>query len=225
MNPIRAALLFVFLSSHLVFPADAPPAKLKYGAWGFDLAGMDAKTKPGDDFFRYANGTWVDQTQIPPDKPAYSLRLIMTDLTEQRLKNLLEAAGANSTENPSTLEQKAGAFYHSFMDEARVEQLGAKAIEPELTALKNAKSRDDFAALMGRTTTDFEFSLFNPVIDVDLKDPNKYAFYFTQAGLGLPDRDYYSKPDFAAQKTVYQNYVTTILKLLNWPDQIGRAHV
>src|SRR5256714_7410659 len=219
MKPIlRAAFIVALFSALHAHAADAPPAKLKYGAWGFDLAGMDTKTKPGDDFFRYANGTWIDKTRIPPDKPGYSLRLIMTDLTEQRLKNLLEAAGANSTENPSTLEQKAGAFYHSFMDEARVEQLGGKAIEPELTALKNAKSRDDFAALMGRTTTDFEFSLFNPVIDVDLKDPNKYAFYLTQAGLGLPDRDYYSKPDFAAQKTVYQNYVTTILKLLNWPD-------
>src|SRR2546423_5776180 len=219
MNPFfRFLALLALPFSRLAFSADAQPAKLKYGTWGYDLAGMDTKTKPGDDFFRYANGTWIDKTRIPPDKPGYSLRLIMTDLTEQRLKNLLEAAGANSTENPSTLEQKAGAFYHSFMNEARVEQLGGKAIEPELTALKNAKSRDDFAALMGRTTTDFEFSLFTPVIDVDLKDPNKYAFYLTQAGLGLPDRDYYLKPEFAAPKTVYQNYVTTILKLLNWPD-------
>src|SRR5436305_6916716 len=104
------------------------------------------------------------------------------------------------------------------MDETRVEQLGAKAIDLELNDLKNAKTRDDFAALMGRTTADFEFSLFNPGIDVDLKDPNKYAFYLTQAGIGLPDRDYYLKPDFAAQKTAYQNYVTIILKLLNWPE-------
>ena len=149
----------------------------------------------------------------------------MTDLTEQRLKDMLEAAGAQAADksepdgrNLSTLEEKAGAFYRSFMDETRVEQLGAKAIDPELNDLKNAKTRDDFAALMGRTTTDFEFSLFNPGIDVDLKDPNKYAFYLTQAGIGLPDRDYYLKPDFAAQKTAYQNYVATILRLLNWPE-------
>src|SRR5947199_4199347 len=71
---------------------------------------------------------------------------------------------------------------------------------------------------MGRTTADFEFSLFNPGIDVDLKDPKKYAFYLTQAGIGLPDRDYYLKPDFAAQKTAYQNYIATVLKLLNWSE-------
>ncbi|HZR77928.1 MAG TPA: M13-type metalloendopeptidase [Chthoniobacterales bacterium] len=223
MNPMycaRCTLLFALcVLTPLAYAADAPPpAKLKYGTWGFDVAGMDTKTKPGDDFFRYANGAWLDQAQIPSDKPAYSLRVIMTDLTEQRLRDLLEAAGANGNDNSSTLEGKAGAFYRSFMDETRVEQLGPKAIEPELNDLKNARSRDDFAALMGRTTTDFEFSLFNPGIDVDLKDPTKYAFYLTQAGIGLPDRDYYLKADFAAQKTAYQDYVTTILKLLNWAD-------
>src|SRR6266446_7731961 len=114
MNPIRAVLLFVFLSSPLVDAADAPPDKLKYGAWGFDLAGMDAATKPGDDFFRYANGTWLDKTQIPSDKPAYSMRIIMTDFTEQRVREMLETGGAKLPENPSTLEEKAGAFYHSF---------------------------------------------------------------------------------------------------------------
>ena len=74
--------------------ADAPNHKPQYGAWGFDLAGADLSTKPGDDFFRYANGTWVDKTQIPADKPAYSLRLAMTDLTEQRLHELMETQSA-----------------------------------------------------------------------------------------------------------------------------------
>src|SRR2546430_1309165 len=137
------SLLFLFVFVCIL--RAQTPARPQYGAWGFDLAGADTKTKPGDDFFRYANGTWIDKTQIPPDKPAYSLRLAMTDLTEQRLKELLEAAGAKATDNPSTLEEKAGAFYHSFIDEGRVEQLGAKAIESQLNDLKRAKTRDDFA--------------------------------------------------------------------------------
>src|SRR6266481_7125698 len=152
---------FLFLAFVVTLPAQTP-AKPQYGAWGFDLAGADTKTKPGDDFFRYANGTWIDKTQIPPDKPAYSLRLAMTDLTEQRLHDLMESLGAKPNESPSTLEEKVGAFYHSFMDEARVEQLGAKAIDPESNDLKSAKTRDDLAALMGRTATDFEFTLFTP---------------------------------------------------------------
>ena len=111
-----------------------PTQKPQYGTWGFDLAGADLKTKPGDDFFRYANGTWLDNTQIPPDKPGYSLRLAMTDLTEQRLHEMMEKAAEKLPNEPKTLLEKVGAFYHSFMDEAAVDSLGEKAIEPELNA-------------------------------------------------------------------------------------------
>ena len=80
MHPIVRAILvvncFVAIST---FGADAPPAELKYGAWGFDLSGADTSAKAGDNFFRYANGAWIDRTSIPPDKPAYSLRLAMVD--------------------------------------------------------------------------------------------------------------------------------------------------
>ena len=176
---LRALTLFLFLSSSLALAAaDSPPPnnKPQYGAWGFDLAGADTKTKPGDDFFRYANGTWIDKTQIPPDKPAYSLRLAMTDLTEQRLHEMMETLAAKDVTSPSTLEDKVAAFYRSFMDEARIEQLGAKPIESVLSEVKKAETRDDLAALMGRESLDYESALFSYGIDVDLKDPSKYAF-------------------------------------------------
>ena len=124
MHPISLikSVLFLSLFSFAVMVrAQTPPAKPQYGAWGFDLPGADTKTKPGDDFFRYANGTWIDKTQIPPDKPAYSLRLAMTDLTEQRLHEMMEALAGKDVTNPSTLEEKVAAFYRSFMDEARIE--------------------------------------------------------------------------------------------------------
>ena len=76
------------------------PAKPQYGAWGFDSAGADLAAKPGDDFFRYANGAWLDKVQIPADKPAYSLRLAMTDTTEQRLHDLIEEAAKGTEPKP-----------------------------------------------------------------------------------------------------------------------------
>jgi len=194
--------------------------KPQYGAWGFDTAGMDAKTKPGDDFFRYANGTWLDKTQIPGDKPAVSLRLAMTDRTEGRLHEIMEAA---ANKKPTDLEGKVGAFYHAFMDQARVDALGAKPLGPLLAELHAAKTRDALAALMGRGNADLEGSLFNFFVDVDLKDPKHYVVYVGQGGLGLPDRDYYLKPDFAAQKTKYQAYVAQLLHLANWPGADARA--
>src|SRR5438046_1555232 len=126
------SFLFLYLLAFVGILQAQTPAKPQYGAWGFDLAGADTKTKPGDDFFRYANGTWIDKTQIPPDKPAYSLRLAMTDLTEQRLHEMMEALAAKDVANPSTLEEKVAAFYRSFTAQARLEHLGAKPIESVL---------------------------------------------------------------------------------------------
>src|ERR1700677_3612159 len=121
-----------------------------YGTSGFDTASEDRATKPGDDFFRFANGAWLDRTQIPPDKSAVSLRLMMTDRIEAHLHGMMEQAAAKAPHQPPDLEGKMGAFYKSFMDEARVEQLDAKPIAPELDAVRAAKTHDDLAALAGR---------------------------------------------------------------------------
>ncbi|HEY2033246.1 MAG TPA: M13 family metallopeptidase [Rhizomicrobium sp.] len=194
-----------------------------YGVWGLDTAGMDKTVKPGDDFFRYANGTWLDSHTIPADKPAVSLRLEMTDRTEGRLHDMLEASAAKTPHQPTDLEGKAGAFYKAFMDEARIEQLGAKPIAPELDAIHTAKTREALAALMGKNNADFYGTLFNFGIDVDLKDPKRYAIYLSQSGLGLPDRDYYLQKDFAPAKAKYQAYVAQLLHLVGWKDADARA--
>ena len=94
---------------------------------------------------------------------------------------------------------------------------------PQLDAVKQAATRDAQAALMGRTGIDFEGSLFNLSFDVDLKDTNRYAVYVSQAGLGLPDRDYYLKPEFAKQKAAYQAYVTKLLTLVGWAQPEAAA--
>ena len=99
MTVAMRSLLWVALAACVAAPlaalSDNPPGtgKPQYGTWGFDAAGEDKSVKPGDDFFRYANGTWLDKTQIPPDKPGISLRLEMTDRTEARLHDMMEKIG------------------------------------------------------------------------------------------------------------------------------------
>ena len=210
------AALFAALTT-VVLAADKP----QFGSWGFDGTGMDVHTKPGNDFFRYVNGAWLDRTKIPPDKPAWSLRLAMTDRIESRLHDLMESAAKKN--ETADIEGKVGAFYHAFMDEERIETLGAKPLAPELDRVRAAKTRDDLAGVMGRSTVDFENSIFNVSTDIDLKDPKRYAVYLSQGGLGLPDRDYYLQPQFAAAKAAYQAYVAKILHLIDWPDADARA--
>jgi putative endopeptidase len=201
----------------------ADAAKPQYGTWGFDAAGGDKAAKPGDDFFRYVSGTWVDKTEIPADKPIYSLRLMMTDLTEQRLHGILDQSAATADHEPTTVGGKVGAFYKSFMDEAHIEQLGAGPLQSELAAVRAAQTRAALAGLMGRSNADFEGAIFAFGIDVDVKDPKHYAVYVGQAGLGLPDRDYYSEAAFADKKAKYEQYAATLLRLLDWPEPEKRA--
>jgi putative endopeptidase len=226
--PIHSSLSFSFVvvmaaASASGLNAQSDPARPLYGAWGYDAAGADLKTRPGDDFFRYANGTWLDRTQIPADKPGYSLRSAMSDRTEERLHDLMETTAKNPSHQPADVEGKIGAFYKAFMDETRVNALGSKPLDPELSVVRAARSRETLAALMGRGASGFEGSLFNFYIDVDLKDPKHYAVYVYQGGLGLPDRDYYLKPEFATPKAKYQAYVARLLELVAWPEAADRA--
>ena len=213
---ICAALLAAF-STAVAHATDRP----QFGTWGFDASGMDSKTKPGNDFFRHVNGAWLDRTRIPPDRPAFSLRILMTVRIEERLHDMMEKAAQNN--ETSNIEGKVGAFYKAFMDEARIETLGAKPIAPELDAVRAVKTRDDLAGVTGKSTVDFENAIFNINTDIDLKDPKHYAVYLAQGGLGLPDRDYYLQPQFATAKKAYEAYVAKILHLIEWPEAEARA--
>src|SRR4029078_11715721 len=163
---------------------------------GFDMTAIDHSTKPGDDFFQYANGKYLARTAIPADRPIASRRYEMTDRTDRQLKPLLEEAPANAPEQPSDLKGKVGAFYASFMDEAAIERLGAAAIAPELDAIRAASDLPSLARLMGQSTVDTFPAPFGVGIDLDVKKTDAYAIYLGQNGLGLPDRDYYLKPNF-----------------------------
>ena len=220
MKTRTASLILVF---SLAGAFAQPSGKPQYGVWGFDTAGADLKTKPGDDFFRYANGTWLDRVQIPADKPGYSLRLAMSDLTEQRLHDLMEEMARKAEAKPTTIEGKVGAFYKSFMDETTIEKRAASSLKESLAEIQSAKTREALAAMMGRQNDDFHGGIFGVGIDVDIKDPKHYTVYLGQGGLGLPDRDYYLKPDFAPKKETYKAYVAQLLKLLDWPDAEKRA--
>jgi putative endopeptidase len=215
--------VFSSLSAPLLLLADTPATRPQYGEAGFDLSGADLKTKPGDDFFSYASGTWLDRTEIPADKPSYTLRVAMSDRTEQLLHDLMEQAAATAGHQPSTTAGKVGAFYQSFMAEERIAALGAQPLAAELAAVRAADSREKIAALMGRNNAGFEGSLFTLGIDVDVKDPSHYAVYAGQAGLGLPDRDYYLESSFAAKKELYQTYAAELLRQLGWPEPERRA--
>ena len=203
--------------------AVANDAKPQYGEFGFDAAGEDNSTKPGDDFFRFANGSWIDKAVIAQDKPSITLRLLAANQTEEHIHAILAEAAAHAEHQPTTLQGKVGAFYKAYMDEARIEQLGATPLKPLLDEIRVAQTRSRLAALMGRNPFEFSGTIFALALDVDVKDPKHYAVYVGQSGLTLPERDYYLKPEFASQKAAFEKYATTLLSLIGWKDPAGSA--
>jgi putative endopeptidase len=135
----------------------------------------------------------------------------------------MKESARHADHEPKDLEGKVGAFYRSFMDEDRIEALSSSPLDPELTAIRAATTCEQLGRLMGRSKFDFEDTFFGISIDADPKDPTRYAVFLSQAGLGLPDRDYYLQPAFAAQLAKYEKYVEQLLQLVGWPDAPGNA--
>ncbi|RAK56822.1 M13 family metallopeptidase [Phenylobacterium deserti] len=201
--------------------AAASLASPRYGTWGFDVSGMDRSVKPGDDFFKFANGAWETRTEIPSDRTRFGNFDQLAILSEARSRAILEEAASGKIQDADAA--KIGAAYSAFMNEALVERLDAKPLQPELTAIRAVKTRDDMTALMGRSNLSGYTSLLNLSINADAKDPNRYAVYAGTGGLGLPDRDYYLQPSFAEKKTAYLAYVQQMLTMVGWDNPAAAA--
>lgn len=191
-----------------------------FGTWGFDLAGRDMTVKPGDDFNEYANGTYLRTTEIPADKARFGPFDVLYENAQAQLKSIIEASAANPV---NANAQKVGALYASFMDEARVNQLAATPLAADLAAVKAVTDHAGMARLMGQSHEGFGASLFGIDVFEDLQKPDMNSAYLGQGGLGLPDRDYYLKPDFAAQREAYLAYLTRTLTAIGWTDPAKSA--
>ena len=193
-----------------------PTRAIHYGTWGFDIAGMDRSVKPGDDWFRFVNGTWAAHTQIPADRTSWGAFPILRDLSEARLRKLLESYSVSDAAHPD--RAKAAILYRAFLDEAAAERADAAPLQQRLAAVQAARSKEDIARLMGRSVGGFGGSFFGPGVSDDAKQPDIYSLYLRQGGLGLGDREMYLDPKFRPQVERYRAYVAQMLALAGWPD-------
>jgi putative endopeptidase len=191
------------------------------GGWGFDLAGRDTSVRPGVSFFDYANGAWAKSTPIPADRSQYGMFHYIDDVAQAQSRAILEDAVAGRVQDGDAA--KLGAAYGSFMDQARVNALGAQPLQPTIARIRAARTHVDIARLMGEGQKSPTASLFGAYIGDDAKNPEIYSLYLSQAGLGLPDRDYYLDAKFAPQKAKYETYVAETLGRIGWADPAAAA--
>jgi putative endopeptidase len=204
----------------LAVPAQTPSSIRKsdaeIGDFGLDLSARKLSVKPGGDFFAYANGAWIDSFTIPPDRSSYGSFTKLAELSEQRVRNLIESA-SKTPAAPGSNAQKVGDFYASFIDQAAIDAKGLAPIQAGLARILAARSRADIATLFGSPGYG---SAFGVAIAPDLKDPNHYALNLGQSGLGLPDRDYYlsQDPKLVDIRRHYTAHMASLLKLAHVED-------
>jgi putative endopeptidase len=192
-----------------------------YGAWGIDLSGRDLSVRPGDNFYRYANGAWDDRTVIPPDRTSFGNFAVLAILSENRTRAIIEAAAAGRLNDRDAA--KVGAAYNAFMDEARIDALDAKPAAADLAAIRAAATHEALAVLMAEGTHGFQPAIFDLDIAADEKVPSRYAVHLGTGGLGLPDRDYYLDASLADKKAKYQAYIADMLNQVGWPHAQAAA--
>ena len=217
-----AALATCALGAQL--PAPGTPA-------GLDVAGMDRAVAPGDDFFAYANGTWLATHEIPPDRSSWGAGAVVDELTVTRTAEVIRAAG----HAPGSDAARVGTYFTAYMDEAGIESAGLRPLAPGLAAIDAIKDRRDLARALGATlradvdvlnnTNLHTESLFGLWVAQDLNNPAHYLPFLLQGGLVMPDRDYYLNP---SQKMVdirarYQAHIEAMLGLAQLPGAKTRA--
>jgi putative endopeptidase len=193
---------------------DAAPAGAKARALvsGIAIEYVDPSVRAQDDFFTHLNGKWLASTEIPADKTSWGSFAKLADDVQPQLRALIEAAASGPRATGSDA-QKIGDLYGSFMDEARIEALGLAPLQPELAKVAALQSKQEIPALIARFNQHGVGAPYDFGIHQDARDSTKYVVDIGQAGLGLPDRDYYLEEGKAEIRAKYLKHVENMLAL------------
>jgi len=175
---------------------------------------MDTSVQPGDNFFNYVNGTWLKKTEIPADKASYTNFSILADESQEHVKAIIDTASQGDYPDGSD-EQKVGDMYSSYMDIDNRNKMGVKPLKSEFDKIANITNYDQLVEYFAYAV---KYGYGTPVSFfqyADFKSPNEYALYAWQAGIGLPDREYYFKEDEDGKKILaaYQAHIEKMFTL------------
>jgi putative endopeptidase len=213
-------------------PAERPPAErpaggaaqahAQYGDFGLDLTAQDRSVKPGNDFFRYANGHWLDTHTIPADRSSWGVFAELDERAREDLRQIIESIPADAA--PGTPQQKIRDFYRSYVDTDGIEHAGLTRAQPALEAIASAHTYEELSRIIGRRDLDIKAPI-QLYISIDPKDPDRYVAFITQSGLAMPDRDYYLKdePLFVTLREKYVAHVQRMLALAGDHDAAADA--
>jgi putative endopeptidase len=194
--------------------ATTAPAQAHFGTWGVDISARDLSVKPGDDFQRYASGAWMDTHEIPADKSNNGVGSELADRNQEQLRAIVMSAPADS---------QLGAFYASYMDEARLEKLDDAPLKADLARVDAIKTKAAFTRYMADTFADYGSTLFGLGVVSDPANPTMNIAYVGTSGMGLPDRDYYLTDKYKKARDAYRAYIQRTFEMIGTPNASAAA--
>mgnify|MGYP000996596458 CR=1 FL=1 len=187
---------------------------------GIDTDELDTSIRAQDDLFRHVNGKWIERTEIPSDKARYGSFYLLAEEAEKAVRDIIiESQSAD----PGTEGRKVGDLYASFLDEARIQALGAEPIAEAIAEAEKVDSIDSLLETLGRLERGGSSGFFQVFVDNDPGQPERYLVFLEQGGLGLPDESYYREEKFAEIRTKYLAFVERMLGLAGLDDPAARA--
>ena len=189
-------------------------AKPELGDFGVDLSQQDPNTKPGDDFFRFANGKWLDEFELPADRSNYGSFSVLGDRSDERVNTIIEELSA-AEPAADTIEQKISDYYLSYMNTEVLDERGIGPLREKLAQLSAIDSRAALIEALGRSQLDATASPFGWYVGADRRDPDRHQLVLSLGGIGLPDRDYYLL-DTEQYVSVRSEYVAHIERMLGF---------
>jgi len=194
---LACSLLF---APPMIYAQGAPQQSANPAEHGIAVSHMDKTVKPGDDFYRYANGPWLKSYEIPPDRASVGVFTLLDDVANKRTAALIEEV-AKSNPQPGTGSSKIADLFNTFMDEAGIEAKGLAPLKPHLAAIAAIKDKKQLARALGESiradvdalnNTNFHTAnIFGLWVAPGFEDSEHYNAYLMQGGIQLPDRDYY----------------------------------
>lgn len=180
-----------------------------------NLDWRNTRIAPGDNFYAHANAHWQEENAIPPEYPSWGIFNVLNEQVLERLHEMLIAAAKNTQAPEGSIEQKTGDFYFSGMNEMAINQQGLEPLAPEFAVIDGIKDSKELQAAIAHLQKTGVNALFNFGSMQDFRDSDKVIAAAMQAGLGLPDRDYYLKdtPEFKKIRDAYVDHIAKMFML------------
>jgi predicted metalloendopeptidase len=229
LRSFASCVLALSLAAPLPAQTDGggPPA-------GLDLAGMDTTVQPGDSFWQYANGTWLERTEIPADLSSWGPANDLSELTDRRTADLIKQVATSGAPAGSD-RRKIRDYYAAFLDTVAIERKGIAPLKPALDSIAALTDKKALSRYLG-TTLRADVDIFNATnlytpnllglwVAQDLDDPSHYSAFLVQGGLAMPDRSYYldSSSAITQVRDQYRPHVKAMLELARVPNPDAKA--